>query len=553
MDAQMNVKYERILSIKNIFKNLTSDKYWHAVSIIIFTIIGIVMFKTFQDYGTIWDEEVQFVYGEYILSWFRTMFQDHSALNYFDLVYYGGLFDVIANIGVRVLPFGLYESRHLVNAGFAILGLYATWRLGRIVDGYLTGLIAVLLLVLTPVYYGHSFNNPKDIPFASLAALTLYYIFLSARSLPKLPVALCVKTGLALGATLGIRVGGVFLIGYMVIFWAIRLLLDRTGQPVRQRITILISRATVVLLAAWPIMILSWPWAQQAPFTRPFEAFAAATHFRWEGKMLFRGEMISSLRVPWSYLPTWFLITLPEAYFVVFVLAGFLLARILLKKEKPTRSGLLDASALTFTILFPFLAVVLLKSVLYDAHRQFLFVLPPLAVLTAWCLVTFLHHQRVHPVMRWLSGLLVAASLLLTIVDMTRLHPYQTLFFNRLFGGGLENAANRYETDYWGASYREGIETLIQHYRPDSVTPVKVANCAANFQTEYWLSRNPEAHLRFISVKPTDDPDILIATKRYRCMADPGRIIHIVEREGVLILAIFERHPRGVWIDADGK
>ena len=148
---------------------ISFDKMWRLITIILFTIICLVMLLTFQDYGTIWDEEVQFVNGEYIINWFRTMFQDHSALGYFDLIYYGGLFDVIANLGVRLLPFGIYESRHLVTVGFAVLGLFATWRIGRLVAGPATGIIATLFLILTPVFYGHAFNNPKDIPFASLS------------------------------------------------------------------------------------------------------------------------------------------------------------------------------------------------------------------------------------------------------------------------------------------------------------------------------------------------------------------------------------------------
>ncbi|HUI44716.1 MAG TPA: hypothetical protein VL122_01830 [Nitrospirota bacterium] len=535
------------------FFGISFDKMWRLIAIIVFTIICLVMLLTFKDYGTTWDEEVQFVYGEHIISWFRTMFQDRSALGYFDLVYYGGLFDVIANFGVRILPFGIYESRHLVTVGFAILGLYATWRIGRLVDGPVTGVVATLFLILTPVFYGHAFNNPKDIPFASLSALTLYYILLSSRALPALPIKLAVKTGFALGATLGVRVGGAFLIGYLLLFWTSRLLLKPPLESTRYWLRTALSRVAIVMLVAWPTMLLCWPWAQEAPLTRPFEAFAAATHFRWEGEMLFRGKMISSLSVPWDYLPTWFLITLPEAYFVVFAVGVFLLVRMLRRKDTPSRSGIFDASALTFTVAFPLVAVVVLKSVLYDAQRQFLFVLPPLAVLSAWCFVMFLRNRGIHHLIRLLAVSLVGASFFFTIIDMVQLHPYQTIYFNRLFGGGLEKASTQYETDYWGASYKEGIEALILHYRPDSSIPIKVANCAAKFQTEYWLARNPEAHRRFISVKPTEDPDILLATTRYRCMNDPGRVMYIVERQDTPILAIFERHPRGVWISSDGK
>jgi hypothetical protein len=553
----MNLSYNRSASKNNHDTNringISTDKVWRAITISIFSIICLVFLLTFKDYGTIWDEEVQFVYGEYVIDWFRSMFQDRSAMGYFDLIYYGGLFDVIANLGARILPFGLYESRHFVTVVFAILGLFATWRIGRLVSGPATGVAATLFLVLTPVFYGHSFNNPKDIPFASLSAVALYYILLSSRLLPAVPLSLCIKTGIALGAVLGIRVGGLFLAGYLILIWTSRLLLLPPEETARRWLLMLTGRVAVVLLVAWPTMLIFWPWAQMAPFSRPFEAFAAAAHFRWDGEMLFRGEMIRSLDVPWDYLPTWFLITLPEAYFVVLALGSFLCVRMLLRKDMSTRREFLDASALAFAVLFPLVAVVVLKSVVYDAHRQFLFLLPPLAVLAGWCSTAFSRRRGIPPPIRWLALFLVGASMLLTIVDMVHLHPYQTLYFNRVFGGGLENAAKRYETDYWGASYREGIEALIRHYQPDSFMPVKVASCAANFQTEYWLSKNVLARRRFISVKPTDDPDILVTTSRYRCMTDPGRVLHVIARQGTPILTIFERRQRGVWLVEDGR
>src|ERR1700690_3904691 len=97
--AKINLEYDRL-------RRISFDNPWRLITIILFTIVCLVMLLTFRDYGTIWDEEVQFVNGEYIIRWFQTMFQDRSALGYFDLIYYGGLFDVIANLGVRLLPFG---------------------------------------------------------------------------------------------------------------------------------------------------------------------------------------------------------------------------------------------------------------------------------------------------------------------------------------------------------------------------------------------------------------------------------------------------------------
>jgi 4-amino-4-deoxy-L-arabinose transferase-like glycosyltransferase len=283
--------------------------------VILFSAIALY---TFKDYGTTWDEEVQFIYGEYIIRWYQTFFSDRSATNFSNLYVYGGLFDTVANLAIRVSPVGIFETRHLVNAAFGLLGIVAVWKIGVLISGRATGFAAALLLLLTPAYYGHSFFNPKDIPFAALATLAVYFILRSARNVPRVPVSMCVKVGLALGSALAVRVGGSFLVGYLVLFWFARLLWTRPseGNGWLRPVMACLGRICLVIMVAWPTMLLFWPWAQLSPFRGPIEAFRVATRFPWDGLMLFRGEIVSSLDLPWDYLPTWFLLTLPEAVFV---------------------------------------------------------------------------------------------------------------------------------------------------------------------------------------------------------------------------------------------
>jgi len=139
-----------------------------------------------------------------------------------------------------------------------------------------------------------------------------------------------------------------------------------------------------------------------------------------------------------------------------------------------------------------------------------------------------------------------------TAADMVKLHPYQYVYFNRLVGGGLANAAQRYEADYWGASYREGVEALIRHYHPAPGTRVRVANCGAEFQTDYWLAQHPDAREHFVTVSWKADYDLLLATTRYHYCADlgavTGRPLYAVQRMGAPLLVAFERRPRGTWV-----
>jgi hypothetical protein len=121
------------------------------------------------------------------------------------------------------------------------------------------------------------------------------------------------------------------------------------------------------------------------------------------------------------------------------------------------------------------------------------------------------------------------------------LHPYQALYFNRVVAGGLPRAAQKFETDYWGSSYKEGVDWLIRYY--ESPVPVRVANCSIDFLSAYPMSRTEELRRRFVPVRPSRSPDILLATTRWDCHKRSDKILHVVERQGTPLLYVFELGP----------
>jgi hypothetical protein len=57
-------------------------------------------------------------------------------------------------------------------------------------------------------------------------------------------------------------------------------------------------------------------------------------------------------------------------------------------------------------------------------------------------------------------GLLVFAE---PLAFMVRHHPHGNVFFNRLAGDGMQAVKDRFELDYWGLSYRRGLEYVLRH------------------------------------------------------------------------------------------
>jgi hypothetical protein len=229
---------------------------------------------------------------------------------------------------------------------------------------------------------------------------------------------------------------------------------------------------------------------------------------------------------------------MPEFYFVALVVGAGLAHR----GERPARaSGSFEVLLVLSTVLAPIGAAIVLRPVLYDGLRQFLFVLPPLAVLAGLGLDAIARAAWRRP--KRLALALAGGSLALTAGEMWILHPYQSVYFNRTFGGGLPRASQRFETDYWGSSYKEAVEWLIANHRPGGPERLKVANVSNMFLTAYYLQR-PEAQARFEAVRQPGNADIVVATTRWNLhRAWPGRILHTVRREGVALCYVIARRP----------
>src|SRR6202043_2622756 len=128
---------------------------------------------------------------------------------------YGDAFDMIAAALNRFSPLGIYETRHLLNGMFGILGLMGCSKLGRVLGGTRAGFIALVFLLLTPNYYGQMFNNPKDIPFAVGFIWATYYLVRIVPFLPRPPLRLVIKLAVATGLAMAVRIGGLLLVCYL--------------------------------------------------------------------------------------------------------------------------------------------------------------------------------------------------------------------------------------------------------------------------------------------------------------------------------------------------
>ncbi len=474
------------------------DRY-DALALGLLFVLFIVVLATFRQYGTTWDEDYHFWYAHKVIAYYTSFFHDQTALNSPPISYYGALFDVVTALVAPISPFGDYATRHLLNALVGLVGIVGVWRLARHIGGPRAGLLAALLLALTPGYYGHMFNNPKDIPFAAGYVWGLYYILRLIPFLPKPPRGLVIKLGIVTGLALGVRVGALLLICYlgMILLIVPGLAAWRARRPGMALAPLLTEAGAVlapVFLISYGIMLLAWPWAQLDPLWRPIADIIQFDHHDFPYKTLFAGTYYPAPLLPRIYLPTFFLVQLPEL-FVALLGIGLVWGSVRWFRARLAPETVLPVALIAFAALFPIGFAMVTHAILFDGLRHFLFVEPPLACCAALAFEAILKRAAYWP--RALAGSAAAALALYVgyhVSLMVALHPDEYVYYNA-FVGGVPGAVGDFKLDYWANSYHEAADDLVAWLKKRdgarfAQTIYRVADCGPAGSVKPYLPAN---------------------------------------------------------------
>lgn len=512
-------------------------------------LVGMPMLS--YDFGFTGDEKVQKIYGEKILNYFETDGEDKSALDYKNLYYYGGLFDYAAAwVNKHFGGDDPYETRHLLNALVGFIMIFFTGKLARELSGsWRIAFFALAFMALSPRIFGHSMNNPKDIPFAAAYVFTLLYMVRFMKQLPRPGSKTIILLTLGIAAAINVRVGGILLIAYFGLFTILTYFLK---PNLRSQLTDfaktgrMIGTGLFVAIGGFFAGMIFWPYARQAPFSNPFTALSEMSNFSTSIRMLFEGNHMWSDELPWYYIPKWILISAP-----IFTLIGIVLFLIMLglRFRKTDYWPLL---LVAFTAIFPVTYAVLKGSSLYDGMRHFLFIYPVIAALAAWGWGTVIATGKSAGIKYGVSAALVVLMALPTIW-MVKNHPYQYTYFNEL-AGGTDAAYARYETDYWMVSMKPMVEWLIENdERIKKGETVKVlTNCydpvahyfkklAPNVKVDYtrYRSRHEKSSDYFMLFSRFVNKD-LMASGAW----PPGNVIYEETVDGIPVGVITKRDTR---------
>jgi len=347
---------------------------------------------------------------------------------------------------------------------FLISAFFAYVLLLRLYKSQFIACLGFMMYVFAPRIYAHSYFNSKDIPYMAMFMITFA---ISQVAFEKKKRWLFLLLGIACGYTTSMRVMGILLDGFMLFFLCIDIFTAYTRKektkPIIINLLLFTGALLITLVACWPFL---WP----SPVHNFMLAYKRMSHFDWPFSVLLNGKMILGTQLPWTYFPTWFLITNPVLWLftgftgMIWIIFSFFRKPLLYLTNTTERNYILYL--LSFGV--PILAVIFLHAVIYDGWRHLYFVYPPFVLLALWFI-----HKIWQTRFRWFIQTACIIQLGFIGYFMIRNHPFQEVYFNCLVSHKKEFLRKNYELDYWGCSYRQALEHLVATH-PDG--PINISS-----------------------------------------------------------------------------
>lgn len=439
-------------------KGISHWKFIFGVSAVL---LGVIMPWMSLDSGMSGDEPTQYDQAKAVYDYYATAGEDKAALNNPKTYthYYSQSFD---NITYAINQWcgieDVYTSRHIMNAMVGWLCILFVGLLVAQLMGWRAAVIAMILLFLSPRFLGHSFNNPKDIPFAFPFVFTVYHVVKMLKNLPQVTIYRMAMIALGIGMAISVRVGGLLLIPYVYLFSFLYVLVTpgkfapltksrNFGQGFK-----LFLILSVVALAGFFLAILGWPYAMQNPLANTKEAMDMMTQFAVGIRQLFEGVNVTSKELPVYYLAKYIWISTPVVVWLGFF--AFFVTWFWMKKE--VRSVFIFFIA--FAALFPLLYISYERSNVYGGWRHVLFIYPFIVAAAAMGIEQILRWCKTKPA-QYVAALVLGLLCMLPLRHICANHPVEYVYFNE-FIGGPKAAFGQYTLDYYYHSARPACEWL---------------------------------------------------------------------------------------------
>lgn len=472
--------------------------------------IGVFIF--YKDFGITADEQLEYDSGKHYIAYLLSKStQDlpninprHLPENSSYLRLYTGILSVL-NIN------GYYEWYHLLNLFAAsVMFLVGYFLLFSHYKNPKIAIWASIFILLTPRLIGDFPTNTKDIPFATLYMLGILLTYLT--SYPKHQKKVLFTLAIVIGLAQSTRLIGISLIFIFLLFRIIY-------KDQKQNIKTLLGETIFLMFVSLGVMVIVLPVLHTNTLQNLQDLVLNSAQFNfWNNYKFFNGMFLDKTQNPLSYPYVWIFITLPLFQLVLLIIACVKIATL-----KSNKLFIL----LCLTLIINLGALTIINPVLYNGPRHFLYILFTLSIITS---VVFVELQN-----RKLK-ILAIGLMSLTVYSLVSLHPYQYIYFGEhVFG--LRGARNKYELDYWGATYSQAAQKLASTIELTN-PPTNVYACNVRYVAAYYS-------LGKFQVTELDNADYIICdSENEKLNKISGPTIFTIKRHGVILNTVRKNEPK---------
>ncbi|HEC82922.1 MAG TPA: hypothetical protein ENI46_00365, partial [Firmicutes bacterium] len=425
----------------------------------------------------------------------------------------------------------VFLMRHLVTFIIFWIGSIFFYLVAKRIVGKRFAILAPGLLVVSPRIFAHSFYNTKDIPFMIIFIVGVYTLL---RLLETRTPMVAILHGFTCALLIDIRIIGILL----AVMTVVVLVFDFAGNVRKIHFC---TRGLVLagfLGSLTAFTILMWPTLWQDPLKNFVRSFEVMRSFPWEAPVLYLGSEVWSTNLPWHYLPVWMGVSSPVAV-ILLGAAGFVVLVARAFRRDPAVIQWRHVLIVLLWCWLPMGYLMFSDVVLYDAWRHAFFIYPSIVLAAVWTLSELSRFlaSKASCAKRVVLGIVLvgfAVDLVSVTIFMVRNHPHENVYFNTLVGG-VRGAVGKFELDYWGLCYRQGLEWIAA---TDSHSPILVnAATAPGRYNAYMLKSEDRRRLLFVP-DPTH-AEYYVTNFRWQRGKPPGREVYSIRVDGARILSIF--------------
>jgi len=458
---------------------------------LLFLVYLLIGLSIFDDYGISWDEPSNRMQG--IVSYNYLFNNDKHLLNYKNNEY-GVAFHLPLVIIEKILNLKdsreIYLLRHLLTfISFYISSIFFFLICKSYFRSNLLGFLGTICLILSPRIFAHSFYNSKDLVFLSFFIISIFTLisFLKEKNYSRL-----IYHSLTSAFVIDIRITGILIPALTIILFII--------DSFKENLTLFIIKKSIINLFLYILItifftILFWPYLWESPLVNFIEAYKSFSKYNWGGEVLFMGDFMKAKEyIPWYYSIVWLAITTPIFYIINFLIGiSYYFKKIYKEKLNFILSDQNHEYIILLWFFCPLITVILLKSALYDGWRHLFFIYPAFIFISLRGISTVLNYFKntefkINSYKTAIISYLIISLLYISYI-MINTHPYQNVYFNMLAGKNLKEIKQKYDLDYWGLSYKQALEYLVEK---DIKGIIKI-NCA-----------NDPCNINSLLLKPKD-------------------------------------------------